>query len=58
MRKSDPKGDLGRNQITTEEIAGSNQMINVIYYYHASDEERERISAILKEHASREPADA
>lgn len=46
------KKDWDEYQITTEEIAGSSQMIHGIYYYQVSDEERERISAILKEHAS------
>lgn len=46
------KKDWNEYQITTQEIAGSSQMINGIYYYHVSDEERERISTILKEHAA------
>lgn len=46
------KKDWNEYQITTQEIAGSSQMINGIYYYYVSDEERERISTILKEHAA------
>ncbi|MDR0267620.1 LCP family protein [Paenibacillus sp.] len=45
------KRDWKEYQIQPLEIAGSNQTIQGVYYYHVPDKERERISASLKEHA-------
>lgn len=46
------KRDWKEYQIQSEEIMGSNQTIHGVYYYHVPDKERERISALLKEHAA------
>lgn len=51
------KKDWNDYQIGSLEITGSNQMIHGIYYYHVSEEERERVSAQLKEHESTQARD-
>ncbi|WP_046174513.1 LCP family glycopolymer transferase [Domibacillus indicus] len=39
-----------RNNIQSESIEGEGQKIDGVYYYIVSEEERERLSALLKEH--------
>ena len=39
-----------RNNIKQEQIVGSGQKIDGIYYYIVSDKEKERVSSIFKEH--------
>ncbi|HEY9577020.1 MAG TPA: LCP family protein, partial [Pseudobacillus sp.] len=39
-----------RNNIKQEQLGGAGQKIDGIYYYIVSDEEKERVSSIFKEH--------